>query len=186
MDDRKVRTFIALAGNTLPESFTVDSEEDRKLGAQLLLSEVLEYVIRGLGVVPSINGVPIDQPNELTYEASGDEVDKKEMLDGLADVAYTMFWNSARFGIPLAEAYELVCDNNLEKFVLLSGWERGPGPLERSEWDCGAGVEWPERVVQVEVVEHAGGFYAVGKDASGKVRKPSHYSSVDLSPLLRE
>ncbi|MCB0321662.1 MAG: hypothetical protein KDD60_12110, partial [Bdellovibrionales bacterium] len=100
------------------------------------------------------------------------------------DVAYTMFWNAVKFGVPLEEAFELVCDNNLSKFVPLPEWKGQSGPLAQDKWDLGQGVQWPESVVSVDVVQVRGAFYAVGKDESGKVRKPSTYESVDLSGLL--
>ncbi|MCB0322118.1 MAG: hypothetical protein KDD69_01060 [Bdellovibrionales bacterium] len=183
MKDEKVRQFLTLAGQQPPAAFTIGTPEQRRLGAQLLLSEVLEYVIHGLGVTPIVQGVAITDPNDLKYEAAS-EPDELEMLDGLADVAYTMFWNSSAFGLPLREAYELVCDNNLEKFVALTDWAGETGPLPNEAWHCEREVEWPQEVVSVEVLLIADTYFAVGKDASGKVRKPAHYRPVDLSHLL--
>lgn len=184
MDDLKIKKFMALGGQAAAVRFDTGDSERRKLGAQLLLSEVLEYVVRGLGIVPEFNGVRLSEPNSLTYHDAGRGADKLEMVDGLADVAYTMYWNSLAFGIPLEEAFDLVCDNNLEKFVKLQNWKEGPGALERESWDCGVGIAWPEEVVQVEVLQFGAEFYAVGKDRNGKVRKPSNFKAVDLSRLL--
>ena len=185
MDDTKVRQFITLAGNPIAESFTERDDATRCLGAQLLLSETLEYVIKGLGVTPIVNGVAITEPDALDYKPSETAPDKVEMLDGLADVAYTMYWNEISFGIPLEKGFDLVCDNNLEKFVLLSqAWTGNDGPITRSEWHCDQEIAWPEEVESVEVVTIDENRYAVGKDGRGKVRKPSSYQSVDLSPLL--
>jgi hypothetical protein len=108
------------------------------------------------------------------------------MIDGLADVAYTMFWNSCAFGVPLEEAFALVCDNNLEKFVKLVGWSKGEGELARDDWHCGLEVAWPSEVATVSVLKIGADFFAVGKDARGKVRKPSTYRPVDLSRFLKE
>lgn len=72
----------------------------------------------------------VTEPNQLTYTATS-EPDHEEMIDALADVAYAMYWNAPAFGAPLEEAFELVCENNLEKFVRLEGWSHGEGPLER-------------------------------------------------------
>lgn len=174
---------MKLAGQAVPQAIDARDEKTRVLGAQLLLSEVLEYVIRGLGVIPEVNGVRIEQPDALTYRAEG-PVDKKEMLDGLADVAYTMYWNEGAFGLPLEQAFELVSDNNLEKFVLLEGWTAGEGALAPERWSCDRGVSWPVEVASVTVICVDDLFYAVGKDKNGKVRKPGSYRSVDLSPLL--
>jgi len=175
---------MTLAGQELAESFKTGSIEQRKLGAQLLLSEVLEYVIKGLGVTPVVNGTPISDANRLEYQESDSRADQVEMLDGLADVAYTMYWNSCAFGIPLEEAFELVCDNNLEKFVKLEENANGSERLTKENWDCGKDISWPIEVERVEVVKIGEEQFAVGKDKTGKVRKPSSYSSVDLS-LLR-
>ncbi len=184
MESAKIRTFMQLAGQKL-ETTEADSPEDlRKLGAHLLLSEVLEYIIKGLKVHPVINGVEVSNPEDVQYKEKGLPSDRLEMLDGLADVAYTMYWNSEAFGLPLEEAFERVCDNNLEKFVVLLDWKEESRPLERSEWHCGQQVTWPEEVVEVTVIELDEKFYAVGKDERGKVRKPSSYQSVELSDLV--
>jgi hypothetical protein len=179
----KVAKFMALAGQKLSDNFHGGSEAERKLGAQLLLSEVLEYVIDGLGVTPEINGIKVTDPEAVHYHAERSP-DPAEMLDGLADVAYTMYWNANAFGVPLEAGYELVCDNNLEKFVKLDSWAKGLVELPPTDWHCRCGAGWPEEVVRVAVVELNGEWYAVGKDARGKVRKPLHFKAVDLSHLL--
>jgi len=183
MDARKIQSFMTLAGQSTQERLSIGDPKSRALGAQLLLSEVLEYVIHGLGVTPVVNGTPITAPDSLSYE-SGTEPDPTEMVDGLADVAYTMYWNACAFGIPLEEAFDLVCDNNLEKFVHLSQWRDTERELASHEWHCELGVAWPSEVVRVEVLKVGDNFFAVGKDARGKVRKPSTYRPVDLSQLV--
>lgn len=185
MDSKKIRQFLELAGQDLPLSFETGDEQKRKLGAQLLLSELLEYIIKGLKIHPEYQGVAITNPEGFVYNSvPGAEPDKEEMLDGLADVAYTMYWNSEAFAIPLEKGFELVCDNNLEKFVKLNGWSKGEGQLEAGNFDCGEGIAWPQEVTQVWVKKVSGEYYAVGKDINGKVRKPSNYKPVDLSGLL--
>jgi len=182
MRDDKIAQFLSLQGQNIPEKFDPSTAEKRKLGAQLLLSEVLEYVVEGLGVTPVVNGTPITEPDYLEYQYTK-EPNECEMLDGLADVAYTMYWNSLAFGLPLEHAFELVCDNNLEKFVKLENYHGLGGKLERSEWHCEKDTSWPKEVETVEVIKIQGEHYAVGKDGQGKVRKPSNYKSVNLSPL---
>lgn len=185
MNSAKIRQFITLAGQNTSSALRAGTEEERKLGAHLLLSEVLEYVIKGLGVVPEVAGVAITDPESVKYTVlPGAKPHYREMLDGLADVAYTMYWNSETFGIPLEEGFDLVCDNNLQKFVRLDGWSDGERQLERSEWHVGLGVKWPEEVATVQVIRVDGIFFAVGKDARGKVRKPSTYRQVELESLL--
>jgi hypothetical protein len=183
MDSSKIEKFMQLAGQNVRDRLTSGDEKTRALGAQLLLSEVLEYVIHGLGVVPHVNGTPITEPDTLSYQPTNDPV-PVEMVDGLADVAYTMYWNACAFGVPLEEAFDLVCDNNLKKFVKLESWTEGQRELAREEWHCNLSVEWPTEVARVEVLEVGDEFFAVGKDARGKVRKPSTYRSVDLECLL--
>lgn len=183
MKPDKVAKFIELAGQERREALTSGSPSERELGAQLLLSETLEYVIKGLGVTPSINGVPIKDANALSYKATSSP-DLLEMIDGLADVAYTMWWNAVTFGVPLDEAYDVVCDNNLQKFVEMGQNAPEAKELPKEMWHCNLGVEWPGEVVKVEVIRLTEGFYAVGKDESGKVRKPSTYKPVDLSTLV--
>lgn len=184
MDARKVALFMELAGQKEATEFVSGDEATRCLGAQLLLSEVLEYIIKGLGVSPEFNGQKIIDPECFHYKAA-EQPSRLEMLDGLCDVAYTMYWNALAFGIPLEQGFELVCDNNLEKFVALPDWTGAIGDLEPENWDCGMDIEWPETVVAVTVVEVAGGVrFAVGKDVHGKVRKPSSFEPVTLEPLV--
>ncbi len=182
MKDEKIRKFIQLAGQVAASKITFGTEDQRKLGAQLLLSELMEYIIKGLGVVPEFNGTKIDHPENFNYHVVKDP-NALEMLDGLADVAYTMYWNSVTFGLPLEQAFELVCDNNLEKFVKVDSSFKA-GPLEREDWHCKKNITWPAEVVSVEVLPVGTEFYAVGKDKRGKVRKPSSYKSVDLTVLI--
>jgi predicted HAD superfamily Cof-like phosphohydrolase len=185
MEGQRIKLFMKLAGQATQDKFTVGNQKTRELGAQLLLSEVLEYVIKGLGVIPKFNGQAINDANSLIYEGRADvEADRLEMLDGLADVAYTMYWNMQAFGVPLEEAFDLVCDNNLEKFVRLDNWTKGIGAIDRLDWHLNLDIKWPNEVASVNVVEVDSFFYAVGKDQTGKVRKPSSYKSVDLTDLL--
>lgn len=184
MNDEKVKKFIALAGQTGSAEFIEGETSQRELGAQLLLSETLEYVIKGLGVIPSFNGVQIADANALKY-VSTKTPNKLEMLDGLCDVAYTMFWNSVTFGIPLEKGFDLVCDNNLEKFVKLTDSTSFElGELSHDKWDCQLNVSWPEEVEKVFIISYGDNFFAVGKDKTGKVRKPSSYKSVNLEVLI--
>jgi len=175
---------MLLAGQRCSRNLCLGSVEERKLGAQLLLSEVLEYVIKGLGVIPKIGDRRLENPDEVDYLIGEAKPDAVQMLDGLADVAYTMYWNAEAFGLPLEEAFEAVCDNNLEKFVKLEGWSEGAVTLDRPRWDCKRGIKWPSEVTKVEVLEFNGEFYAVGKDSRGKVRKPSSYRQIDLTSLI--
>lgn len=183
MNSDKVRAFIELAGTNVRQSMSELTPSERRLGAQLLLSEVLEYVVDGLGVTPYIGDTPIDQPNGLRYEIHSAQCDKVAMIDGLADTAYTMYWNALVFGVPLEQAFEIVCDNNLQKFVHLPNWTEGPRALDQARWELDRGVRWPNEVVEVCVIELQREYYAVGRDQSGKVRKPSTYQPVNLSEL---
>ena len=74
--------------------------------------------------------------------------------------------------------------NNLEKFIALPRWSDGERELEKGEWDCDLGNSWPAEVVKILVLKVGGEYFAVGKDARGKVRKPSSHKSVDLSVLV--
>jgi len=184
MDSAKVKKFMDLGGQRATQKLDIADLSRRKLGAQLLLSEVLEYVIRGLGIVPEVSGTQICDANSLRYNAADYEPDPIEMIDGLADTAYTMYWNALAFGIPLERAFDMVCDNNLEKFVALNGWTKAAGELPRDEWHCGSSITWPPEVVQVEVLKVGAEFFAVGKDQHGKVRKHSSYRQIELTVLL--
>lgn len=184
MNSEKIEQFMLLAGQPVTAQFDPKTVEIRKLGAQLLLSEVLEYVVHGLGLTPIVDGVRIKDPNNITFEPHA-EHDKVAMLDGLADVAYTMYWNSSAFGLPLEEGFDLVCENNLEKFVQLPSFNGPARALDQSEWPCNAGITWPKDVVEVHAIEYKGRYFAVGKDQHGKVRKPSSYRQVQLAQLFK-
>jgi hypothetical protein len=184
MNSDKVKLFMQLAGQAYARTPHKGDAKLRELGARLLLSEVLEYVIKGLGVTPSFNGVAISDANTLEYQANNDLANPLEMLDGLADTAYTMYWNALAFGMPIEQAFELVCDNNLEKFVPLSNWSTGAGDLPSDLWHCHQDITWPAEVVTVTVLKVDDRYFAVGKDQSGKVRKPSSYKSVNLAELI--
>jgi predicted HAD superfamily Cof-like phosphohydrolase len=183
MNGDKVAKFIRLSGNPVAESFHHGSPAQRQLGAQLLLSEVLEYVVHGLGVTPEFDGMPITAPDRLQYTCTS-EPNLTEMLDGLSDVAYTMYWNSITFGAPLEEAFDAVCDNNLQKFIPLPEYSGSVGQISPEHWHCGQSVLWPKEVASVSIVKIDGAYFAVGKDANGKVRKPSTYSPVDLKVFV--
>lgn len=184
MQSDKVKRFMQLAGQQLNNDPREVSEEFKKLAAQLLLSETLEYLIKGLKVSIKVNGEVLTQYDDLEYSVIDQDVDLEEMLDGLADVAYTMYWNMLAFGTKLEEGFDLVCDNNLQKFVHLPDWSGDEGPLDQSVWDLGKGITWPEAVTQVLVIKVDGTYYAVGKDQNSKVMKPSSFNPVDLSSLL--
>ena len=184
MNGDKIKAFMQLAGQAISDEFKTADKKTRELGAQLLLSETLEYVIKGLQVTPEFEGKKITDANALAYVAEEKEADKLEMLDGIADVAYTMYWNMHAFGIPLEEGFDKVCDNNLEKFVRLENWEQGECELQEDAWHVGKDITWPPEVKTVVVQKVGDAFFAVGKDETGKVRKPSSYASVDLSGLL--
>ena len=184
MDAKKIAMFMQLAGQQVSEGLSLGDEEKRKLGAQLLLSEALEYVIQGLGVCPEVKGVLIEDPDDLVYHCCKDP-DVIEMLDGLSDVAYTMYWNALAFGLPLEEGFRVVCLNNLEKFVALPHWAEGEMDLAKDLWDCGLNISWPEEVRSVTVQFIEGKYFAVGKDERGKVRKPSSFQTVDLRSLVQ-
>lgn len=163
------------------------SDEKRKLDASLLLSETLEYCL-ALGVVPVVNGQEIRNPNGLEYRIEG-EPNRLEMLDGLADVAYTMYWNAIAYDMPLEAAYERVCDNNLKKFVkvlMIPTYDviDGRKLVHKANWDLGLDVTWDPSVVEVEIVQVDRNMFAIGSDSSGKVSKPSTYRKVKLEDLL--
>ena len=184
MQGEKIAKFMALAGQEKGLEVNSVDLEFRKLAAHLLLSETLEYVIRGLGLNPVFEDGQLKSAEAVEYQDSGNAPDKLEMLDGLADVAYTMYWNMHAFGMNLEEAFERVCDNNLEKFVKLSGWGGQTGALPQDKWDLDAQISWPAEVASVEVLSIKGEYFAVGKDVTGKVRKPSSYKSVSLEDLI--
>lgn len=190
MDDVLVRRFMTLAGQPLNDKRAPNSIpfEKRALGAKLLLSEVLEYVIEGLGVTPTVNGTEITDPDGVEYKDKNLPASALEMVDGLADVAYTMYWNSVAFGVPLDKAFQAVSENNLEKFVRLPSIlpHRKEGLqllVEENLWHLNMGISWPKEVASVELIQVDECWYAVGKDGSGKVRKPSSYTPVDLTGL---
>lgn len=187
MNDKDVKLFMQLGSQKISSKLSGMDDTSRILGAKLLLSEALEYVIKGLGVIPSVNGQQITCGDSLTYEVGRKEVDLVEMLDGLADVQFTAFWNKQRFGIPLEEAFEAVCKNNLDKFVPLpNDGSFKVGRLDKSKWDLGKGIKWGSDVVTVSCVEVEGRLFGVGQDEHGKTRKPSSFKPLDLTDVVNK
>ena len=185
MNGEQVELFVELAGGVPAASIASSSEKLRILGAGLILSETLEYIIKGLGLTITVGSQKISDPQSFSFDFAGPPV-AEDMLDGLADIAYTLYWNAIMFQLPIEAGFKAVCENNLQKFVSLSEGEFSAGEVVKEHWHLNRDVHWPDEVVSVVVVATRHGLFAVGKDANGKVRKPSTYTPLSLTPLLTE
>ena len=76
MQGEKVRTFMRLAGQQIPSNLDLGDRARRELGTKLLLSEVLEFAIKGLGVKPVVNGKEITDPDDIEFVAEETQPDK--------------------------------------------------------------------------------------------------------------
>lgn len=119
----KVRQFMELAQQELPESPTIPDEATLRLRAKLILEETVE-LIHGLGF-DIVNG----QEGALTVSKNHSRPPNlAEIIDGVCDVRVVTTGTLLACGVPPDYFQDLVDDNNLEKF--------GPGSYknEYGKW----------------------------------------------------
>lgn len=104
------------------------------------------------------------------------EVDKKELLDGVVDIAYTLFGLmqiAEQLGYDVFGALEAVCTNNNEKFVKTN--------LEAHE----TAVMYEEQGIAVDIrYNEQYDVFAVVRKSDGKLMKCKGYKSVVLDQFL--
>ena len=107
------------------------------------------------------------------YEAS---VDKKELLDGVVDIAYTLFGLmqvAEQLGYNIEGALEAVCKNNNEKFVKT---------IEEANETA---VMYEEQGTAVDIrYNEEYDVFAVVRKTDNKLMKPKGYKSVVLDQFL--
>lgn len=106
------------------------------------------------------------------------EIDKKELLDGIADAQYTLFGLmqiAEQLGYDVSGALEAVCKNNDSKFVKTN--------LEAHE----TAVMYEEQGIAVDIrYNEQYDVFAVVRKSDGKLMKPKGYKSVVLDQFLPE
>lgn len=125
----RIEEFMRLAGQELPATPCIPSEEVRLLRARLILEEALE-TIDALGVVlraPSAacsynDGVTLDDFEFDPYLiVNGKEVAKEpnlvEIADGCADISVVTIGTLSACGIADYDLLRVVDDSNLAKFT---------------------------------------------------------------------
>lgn len=103
------------------EPTTEVTDEERMLRAKLIMEEVLELVIKGLGVelsVDSHHDGSFDLSQETLMFNLGPKVDLLQIADGTADVKVVVTGTQSCFGIDDEPVQAIVDFNNLSKFGL--------------------------------------------------------------------
>lgn len=105
-----------------------------------------------------------------------EEIDKKELLDGIVDIAYTLFGlmqAAEQLGYDVDGALEAVCLNNDTKFV------------KTVEEANETAVIYEEQGIPVDIrYNEQYDVFAVVRKLDGKVMKPKGYQSVLLDEFL--
>ena len=103
------------------------------------------------------------------------EIDKKELLDGVCDILYTVFAlprELEALGYDMFGAFETVCENNSTKFVKTASEAEMSVRHYQSK-----GIEWKS------IYNEKYNCYSI-VDGNNKVRKPIYYKSVELEQFL--
>lgn len=125
---KRVLSFMRLAGQTVRDTPTLPTMEERKLRARLILEEALE-TIGALGLAPCIQvddgrSVYLDE-KEITFDQDDGGLDLAEIADGCADIMVVTTGTLIACGIHDLSLQKCVDENNLEKF--------GPGGYRRED-----------------------------------------------------
>ena len=118
---QRVEQFMRNAGQTAPETLTELSATDRLLRARLSLEEVLEKIVKGLGVsvaVPDKNGGLIYLSSIKDFRLSPGNIpfNLAEVVDGCLDMIVIATGTLVSLGVPDVYLQEVVDEDNLKKF----------------------------------------------------------------------
>lgn len=119
LHQRRVEEFMRLAGQEVPGHPVEPSRITRELRAVLLMEEVLETIIDGLGCK-----IIFSPDNQFTFQAT-EKFDIVKLADGCADVSVVNIGTLSACGISDERLLDIVDKNNLEKF--------GPGHSIRED-----------------------------------------------------
>lgn len=122
----RVRRFMQLAGQVTPDAPAGMDAKTRELRARLLMEEVLETIVDGLGVDIDLSAT-IDSAciDDFEFYAQESEYNATQLLDGCCDVNVITTGTLIAAGMADAEPQRLVDENNLAKF--------GPGGYLRDD-----------------------------------------------------
>ena len=115
---KQIEEFMILAKQNIPDVPTVPSVKERELRANLIIEEVLETIVKGLGFVVEIR----DGKVNLEHIGDGDIV---ELIDGCCDIEVVTKGTLSAYGVPDRPFQTAVNLNNLAKF--------GPGHWLRED-----------------------------------------------------
>jgi predicted HAD superfamily Cof-like phosphohydrolase len=118
----KVKKFMQLAGQALPNCPTVPNEEVRRLRANLIIEEAIETV-RALGFDIVVDNEFCENSIKLELTESGPDL--IDIIDGVADLTVVSTGTALACGIDPEPFQEEVDENNLAKF--------GPGHKIRKD-----------------------------------------------------
>lgn len=172
-EQKQVKEFMVTFGQDCPNFPTEEvSLETRKMRARIMLEEVLETIIAGLGldVIITWNGEMRLAPKSPFGFEEVKKVDLVELADGLADQHYVGYCGTGNaFGLDMEEIFDNVHQSNMSKI-------------------------WPEKLVREKVDEIENGNYNltkvengyIVKRPDGKVVKPETYTSPKLKEIIEK
>ena len=127
--DRLMRRIEAFVGKHGPRYSLVDdlSDAEAEFRAKLMLEEMLELVIGGLGVDITVIGEKIMGVEDLVLTKRR-KVDLLAVLDGVCDVSVTAVGTASCCGLGVESALSAVDENNLTKLGK-GAWAREDGKI---------------------------------------------------------
>ncbi len=157
---RKIKEFQSLLADSQP---AYNGEQEHR--------ESYNYLSRLEQLAPNI----VEEANELSGAVS--EVNDIDVIDGIGDVLFTalqLLDAGDHGGYKVLQALELICDNNLTKF--LDDTEAGFLQAVYSQ------EAYKLENIDIRVLKRQGKLLLL--DQNGKVRKPLSYRSVNLKSCI--
>lgn len=136
LHQRRIEYFMKGAGQEVPDSPTVPSEEVRLLRAKLILEEALETV-RAMGIEPVLcNQHGTADPIHvecIDYDVQPDNIYIEDVIDGCCDISVVTIGTLSAFGVPDEVFIEEVDASNILK--IKNGYKRHDGKwMKGSDW----------------------------------------------------
>lgn len=172
---QRVEQFMRNAGQTAPETLTELSATDRLLRARLSLEEVLEKIVKGLGVAVAVqdkNGGLIHLGGIKDFRLSPGNIpfNLAEVVDGCLDMIVIATGTLVSLGVPDVHLQELVDEDNLKKF----GPEGGHLDPVTGKWIKSGNHKGPEISKVLEEM-----FPGVGSEDGSEENSESEPTSAD-------
>jgi predicted HAD superfamily Cof-like phosphohydrolase len=142
---QRVLQFMRNAGQTAPETLTEQSATDRLLRARLSLEEVMEKIVKGLGVAVAVqdkNGglIHLGGIKEFRLSPGNIPFNLAEVVDGCLDMIVIATGTLVSLGVPDVYLQEPIDEDNLKKF----GPEGGHLDAATGKWIKSGNHKGPE------------------------------------------